>query len=147
MSREELVSYKLRTLYSRYGYSQYKMSKFEEYELYVRNKNFLVSDNVITFTDHLGRLLALKPDVTLSIVKSGRDVPGKVSRIYYNENVYRTAPGQTTGKAPGTVLSAGKKGIEVACGNGESLFITELQAEGGKRMAAAAYLLGHPIEV
>ena len=93
MSREELVSYQLRTLYSKYGYSQYKMSKFEEYDLYVRNKNFLVSDNVITFTDHSGRLLALKPDVTLSIVKSGRDVPGKVSRIYYNENVYRTAPG------------------------------------------------------
>ena len=93
MSREELVSYQLRTLYSRYGYSQYKMSKFEEYDLYVRNKNFLVSDNVITFTDHSGRLLALKPDVTLSIVKSGRDVPGKVSRLYYNENVYRTAPG------------------------------------------------------
>ncbi len=93
MSREELVSYQLRTLYSRYGYSQYKMSKFEEYDLYVRNKNFLVSDNVITFTDHSGRLLALKPDVTLSIVKSGRDVPGKVSRIYYNENVYRTVPG------------------------------------------------------
>lgn len=93
MTREEIVSYQLRTLYSRYGYSQYKMSKFEEYDLYVRNKNFLVSDNVITFTDHSGRLLALKPDVTLSIVKSGRDVPGKVSRIYYNENVYRTAPG------------------------------------------------------
>ncbi|MBE6620108.1 MAG: hypothetical protein E7625_01925 [Ruminococcaceae bacterium] len=93
MTREEIVSYQLRTLYSRYGYSQYKMSKFEEYDLYVRNKNFLVSDNVITFTDHSGRLLALKPDVTLSIVKSGRDVPGKVSRIYYNENVYRTSPG------------------------------------------------------
>ena len=61
--------------------------------------------------------------------------------------VYRTAPGQSTNKAPGTVLSAGKKGIEVACGNGESLYITELQAEGGKRMAASAYLLGHPIEV
>ena len=61
--------------------------------------------------------------------------------------VYRTAPGQATDKAPGTVLSAGKKGIEVACGNGESLYITELQAEGGKRMAASAYLLGHPIEV
>lgn len=61
--------------------------------------------------------------------------------------VYRTAPGQSTGKVPGTVLSAGKKGIEVACGNGESLYITELQAEGGKRMAASAYLLGHPIEV
>ena len=56
-------------------------------------------------------------------------------------------PGAATDKAPGTVLSAGKRGIEVACGDGQSLFITELQAEGGKRMAAAAYLLGHPMEV
>ena len=93
MTREEFVSFNLRKLYSSYGYSQYKMSKFEEYDLYVRNKNFLVSDSIITFTDHTGRLLALKPDVTLSIIKSGRDVPGKVSRIYYDENVYRTTPG------------------------------------------------------
>lgn len=61
--------------------------------------------------------------------------------------VYKTAPGTATDKAPGTVLSAGKRGIEVACGDGQSLFITELQAEGGKRMAAAAYLLGHPMDV
>ena len=61
--------------------------------------------------------------------------------------VFRTVPGSETDKAPGTVLSAGKKGIEVACGDGKSLFITELQAEGGKRMAASAYLLGHPIQV
>ena len=61
--------------------------------------------------------------------------------------VYRTELGGETGKAAGTILSAGKKGIEVACGDGRSLVITELQAEGGKRMAAAAYLLGHPIEV
>ena len=61
--------------------------------------------------------------------------------------VYRTELGGETGKTAGTILSAGKKGIEVACGDGRSLVITELQAEGGKRMAAAAYLLGHPIEV
>ena len=61
--------------------------------------------------------------------------------------VYQTTVGGETGKAAGTILSAGKKGIEVACGVGRSLVITELQAEGGKRMAAAAYLLGHPIEV
>lgn len=61
--------------------------------------------------------------------------------------VYRTAPGGETAKAPGTILSAGKKGIEVACGDGKSLVITELQAEGGKRMAAGAYLLGHPIKI
>lgn len=61
--------------------------------------------------------------------------------------VYRTAPGGTTDKAPGTLLSAGKQGIEVACGDGRSLYLTEIQAEGGKRMSAAAYLLGHPMEV
>ena len=61
--------------------------------------------------------------------------------------VFRTAPGGATDKAPGTLLSAGKQGIEVACGNGRSLYLTEIQAEGGKRMSAAAYLLGHPLEV
>ena len=61
--------------------------------------------------------------------------------------LYKTAPGVATDKAPGTILSADKKGIQVACGDGKSLYITELQAEGGKRMAASAYLLGHPIEV
>lgn len=61
--------------------------------------------------------------------------------------VYRTAPGRETGKAPGTILAAGKSGIEVACGDGKSLYITELQAEGGKRMAASSYLLGHPIQL
>ena len=61
--------------------------------------------------------------------------------------VYQTAVGGETGKAAGTILAAGKQGIEVACGDGRSLLITELQAEGGKRMAAGAYLLGHPIQV
>ena len=61
--------------------------------------------------------------------------------------IYKTAVGTATDKTPGTLLSAGKKGIEVACGDGRSLFITELQAEGGKRMAAGAYLLGHPISI
>ena len=42
---------------------------------------------------------------------------------------------------------AGKKGIEMACASGETLMITKLQAPGGKRMVAADYLRGHPIEV
>ena len=61
--------------------------------------------------------------------------------------VYKTAPGAETNKQPGTILSADKKGIQVACGDGKSLYITELQAEGGKRMAAADYFRGHPIEI
>ena len=58
--------------------------------------------------------------------------------------IYKTAPGEATDAAPGTVLSGGKRGIEVACGDGVSIYITELQPEGGKRMAADAYLAGHP---
>ena len=61
--------------------------------------------------------------------------------------VFAARVGGETAKAPGTVLSAGKAGIEVACGDGRSLFITELQADGGKRMKAADYLRGHPIKL
>ena len=80
-----MTAKELNRLYERYGYKKFKMSKFEPYELYVENKNFLNSNQVISFTDLDGELLALKPDVTLSVMKSGL---GK-GRIYYNENVYR----------------------------------------------------------
>lgn len=52
-----------------------------------------------------------------------------------------------TDKAPGTVVAADKRGIEIACGGAHTLLITELQAPGKKRMRAADYLLGHPIKV
>ena len=52
-----------------------------------------MSDNVITFTDTNGRLMALKPDVTLSIIKNGSDADGVVQKVYYNENVYRVSRG------------------------------------------------------
>jgi len=88
---DEKIIYTLRSLYSSRGYAQYKMSQFEEYDFYVKNKDFLVSDRIITFTDTNGRLMALKPDVTLSIIKSCKDIPGMVQKLYYNENVYRTS--------------------------------------------------------
>ena len=89
----EQAVFALRALYSRYGYIQYKMSKFDEYDLYARNKDFLISDQVITFTDLGGKLMALKPDVTLSIVKNTADRPGGLRKLYYNENVYRVSKG------------------------------------------------------
>ena len=79
----------LRQLYREYGYRQFKMSKFEEYDLYSKNKDFLVSDGVITFNDVGGKLLALKPDVTLSIIKNSKDINNQCEKFYYNENVYR----------------------------------------------------------
>lgn len=63
----------------------------------------------------------------------------KVYAAEYTEN--------KTDKAPGSIVSAGKKGIELACADGCTVLITELQASGKKRMKAADYLLGHPIKV
>ena len=88
LKNDERVALRLRQLYRAFGYGQYKMSKFEEYDLYAKNKDFLVSDNVITFTDTNGKLMALKPDVTLSIVKNTKDGEG-LRKVYYDENVYR----------------------------------------------------------
>ena len=88
MGREETVISQLAELYESYGYSYYKVSRFEEYDLYARNRNFLSGGQILTFNDADGRLMALKPDVTLSIVKNTKDDEG-MKKIYYKENVYR----------------------------------------------------------
>lgn len=87
---EESVVFSLRELYRKFGYSQFKMSKFEPYDLYAQNKEFLVSAGVITFTDTDGTLMALKPDVTLSIVKNFKN-DTTIQKVCYDENVYRIA--------------------------------------------------------
>ena len=87
------VTQSLGKLYRRYGYSRYKMSKFEEYDTYVENKDFLISDRVITFTDVSGKLLAMKPDVTISIIKNTEDKENLIHKMYYKENVYRVSSG------------------------------------------------------
>lgn len=91
LRNEEKAIYALRSLYGKYGYKPFKMSKFEEYEFYIQNKDFLVSDRIIAFNDTNGKLLALKPDVTLSIVKNGEDQDGFKQKVCYNENVYRVS--------------------------------------------------------
>lgn len=88
MSIEQLIK-ALREQYRAYGYCPYGMSKFEEYELYLQNKDFLISDRVLTFTDTDGKLMALKPDVTLSIIKNTEATDTGTQKVYYLENVYR----------------------------------------------------------
>ena len=61
--------------------------------------------------------------------------------------VFKTRMGAEINAAAGTILTAGKQGLEIACGDGHSLWILELQAEGGKRMMSADYLRGHPVEI
>ncbi len=89
---DERAAKALRDLYRAYGYTHYRMSKFEEYELYVQNKDFIGSGGIISFTDTDGKLMALKPDVTLSIIKNLRRSQG-VQKVYYKENVYRVSKG------------------------------------------------------
>ena len=89
LRNDEKAVFNLRSLYLQYGYRQFKMSKFEEYDLYSKNKDFLVSEGVISFTDTDGKLLALKPDVTLSIINNAKEQTGQVDKFFYNENVYR----------------------------------------------------------
>jgi ATP phosphoribosyltransferase regulatory subunit len=98
LKNDERAIFALRGLYRANGYKPFKMSKFEEYDLYAKHKEFLVSDGVITFTDTSGKLLALKPDVTLSILGHTKGQAGVVERYYYNENVYRISESSHTYK-------------------------------------------------
>lgn len=91
MSIEERTMFELHALYEKYGYSRFKMGKFEEYDLYVQNKDFISAESIITFGDMSGKLKALKPDLTLSIVKNYRYVPGFDQKLYYSENIYRAS--------------------------------------------------------
>ena len=88
LGAEERLSARLRALYESWGYLPWKASRFEEYELYMRNKRFLADERILTFTDTDGKLMALRPDVTLSVVKNAReeDMP---LRICYAESVFR----------------------------------------------------------
>lgn len=85
----EKAIYDLRELYDSYGYSEFKAGKFEDYELYSENKDFLSNDGILTFTDPNGHLMALKPDVTLSVAKDAEWHPGVATKIYYDDEVYR----------------------------------------------------------
>ena len=85
---EERAALSLRNLYESRGYSFYRMSRFEEYDFYADKKDFLTSKSILTFTDINGKLMALRPDVTLSIIKHIKNSQG-VQKFYYDEKVYR----------------------------------------------------------
>lgn len=85
---DEITVLKLRSLYEGCGFQKFRMSKFESYDFYAKNKDFLVGNRIITFSNLDGKLMALKPDVTLSIVKNA-DNNASRQKLYYTENVYR----------------------------------------------------------
>ena len=89
LKRDEQAVLYLRGLYERWGYSKVNVTDFEEYDLYADNRNFFGERNLLTFMNADGRAMALRPDVTLSIIKN---VPGEgrqAYKLYYVEDVYR----------------------------------------------------------
>ncbi len=87
--KTEQLTYILRKLFEQYGFERYSMNHMEEFSFYMENLNFLQNKEVITFTDLDGRLMALKPDITLSIVKNTNATPDCLTKLYYTENVFR----------------------------------------------------------
>ncbi len=76
--------------------------------------------------------------------------PWPVATMELNGSVYKVFAAEytdtRTDKAPGVLVAADEKGIEIACADGETIRITQLQAPGKKRMAAADFLRGHPLQ-
>jgi ATP phosphoribosyltransferase regulatory subunit len=91
LTGRETAIYALRALYLKHDFTPFVLSGFEEYGLYAENRSFLASDKIISFTDAAGKLMALRPDVTLSIIKNLRCPEGGTVKLCYNENVYRPA--------------------------------------------------------
>lgn len=89
LPKEEQVTLTLGSVFEQRGYRRYQMSNFETYDMYLANKSFLESEGVITFTDASGRLMALKPDVTMSIVKNTKQNDTS-NKLYYIESVFRS---------------------------------------------------------
>lgn len=86
LKKEQRVALKLKALYLSYGFEEYKLTGLEEYSLYLRHEDFLSGKDVITFNAG-GKLMALRPDVTLSVIKNA-DV-GSTRKLFYDEKVYR----------------------------------------------------------
>ncbi len=95
LSDIERLSISLEELFSRFGYKKYMVSRFEKYSFYTENENFLEDSRVITFSGRSGTLLALKPDITMSIAKHCIKNPDDHHKIYYNESVFRIPRGQS----------------------------------------------------
>ncbi len=89
LTKDEQVYLELEGLFASYGYRKFKMRKFEQYSLYEEFKSFLTSEYVLTFHSPEGKLMALRPDVTLSIVKHTRADLNHTDKVFYKENVYR----------------------------------------------------------
>lgn len=93
LSKKEQIALSLESMYNQFGFKKYKMNHFEQYSFYMENENFLDDNRLITFYSPSGTLLALKPDITMSIIKNCLKSGDNTNKIYYNESVFRVPKG------------------------------------------------------
>lgn len=87
---ENSIISNLINIYEKFGFKKIKLSKFEDYNLYNNNKDFLQTEHILTFMNLNGNLKSLRPDVTLSIVKKVlKDNEKETQKIYYIEDIYK----------------------------------------------------------
>lgn len=89
LSYPEQKEIELISLLRQAGFSRCRLGKFDEYELFDQNRAFLEGDKMLTFTDPYGKLYALRPDTTLSVMKQAACQPENAFRVYYREDVFR----------------------------------------------------------
>ena len=116
--KSEQTALDLASLYGSYGFRRYKVGCFENYAEYLESKNFMPSEQVITFGGKDGKLLALKPDITMSIVKNVNVESGDTEKLFYKENVFRTLTGS------GDFKEIAQMGVEII-GDIDDLALTE----------------------
>ncbi|NLY81922.1 MAG: hypothetical protein GX078_03955 [Clostridiales bacterium] len=127
LSKEEALPLVLREIYESRGYNKYKMGEFVPYDIYLDHRNFLREEGIITFTGADGKLMALKPDVTMSVVKNVSDET-VTKKVFYYENVFRISNNQNeeinqigVEFIGGEDLYASAEVIELACRSLEAI--------------------------
>ena len=133
------IEQRLQALYAGCGYQPFRVKKFERYELYSENRRFLTTEKVLTFTNTDGRLMAMKPDVTLSIVQDTQ--PEGLRKVFYRENVYREQrPGEGFREIPQTGLECIGALDAVAVGEVVSLAAKSLKAISDETVLSVSHI-------
>ncbi|WP_099156543.1 ATP phosphoribosyltransferase regulatory subunit [Virgibacillus ndiopensis] len=91
--REHLLT-KIKNRFSTYGYKQIQTPTFEQYDLYKTIAGTINSDEMIKVIDPSGKVLVLRPDVTIPItriVATNKQIPSSEERFFYISHVFRNS--------------------------------------------------------
>ena len=88
----------LRELFKSRGFGEVSTPVLEYYDVFDTARGYFPQESIYKLVDHTGRLLVLRPDCTIPIARligSRLKNHSGPLRIYYNQNIYRHADGNT----------------------------------------------------